>query len=1149
MMNKKFLSILLSASLLASSASYLTYAAPMPVTYFDTAVDEISEADDISTTSAPEEASQIKTPSAALSFDTATEQNTIFGTPDMADTAVLSADTLEGLGTKESPYLITSADELILFSSNINSGINAGAYYRLTSSIDLGGAEWTPIGYLASSNDYSKTFHGEFDGAGFTVSNFKITKADTNYIGFFGYIYEGTVKNLNLDNVTINVSSSVSGQNIYFGTLVGRILTVNGNDGGKSEISNCNITNSTLTAQTLGTIYAGGLAGSAIAGTFTHENKSEIIISMCDVDCDIVASSASLNRVNLALGGLIGYLGCEEDALMNVMNCNTFGSVTSNSTSVSTITVLAGGVFGLVMTFNDTIIGGETNISSCHSEGDISVKSVSAVYAAGFAGQISASDITTIKDCYSASNISGYSGGIYTVLGGFMGMTDYYYFSSENGNNTIFNCYSTGDVIDTIYNSSQKGISYVGAFVGYTPVGIFNGCYKLESQFVTGSDISVDDIKYLNVTEERNKSSYENFDFENTWAMDPNADYFYPTLIEKIAYVVYMNESTVFANDVFGTDGIISIPSAVPSKASTVDLSFTFSHWSLTNGGAEFDFDESVYENTVLYAVYTSSPREYTISFIACDENFVPQTTLVYGSSVIVPDTIPTKEDEGRYYYEFSHWSLTKDGEDCNPAEFSVTGDLTFYAVFMQLDKNMWTGNVAASFASGYGTQEMPYIIERAEELAFMQKVINEKVSDYDGAYFALGDDINLGGKYWTPIGLSENIPFSGHFNGNGYRILNYKVSDNQYAGFFGYVKNGTIKNVHFSDFDIDITYNLDDPSLYVYTGGVAGYYDSIAFAGEISGIRVSANKFEVSGNAKHIYAGGIVGFGSAHNAGTTTIHDSFVTTPITVTAESGYAYAGGIAARYETNSASVSKIINCYNIGDISATSANSSYAGGLVGYLFSHGSIYTGGLSEDVALLSSDDKDIMIIGSFALANVSASSTGLSENVGYVAGKITDYADVDAVFYTGEKTLSGNDVQSAGLKMASKHFLDKDFLMEEIGFDFDNTWTYLSSGYEYPILKCMVSDKPGIKIISAKLEDGSLNITARINASDYTAIIGVYSARNQLIKIERISANGFIELELSYGGTGIDKAAYVKVSALSNNNYKPLFESVSHEI
>ncbi len=1170
-MNKKFLSILLSVSLLASSA---VYAVPKPITDFDTAAEATTELNDNTTIPTEDEGLEAEGPRAALSFDTALEQNTVFGVPEAIDTASLSADTLSGSGTEQSPYLITNADELMLFSANINQGINSDAYYKLTSNIDLGGAEWTPAGHLASSTNYSKTFRGVFDGSGFTVSNFKITKASTSYIGFFGYIYEGTVKNLSLDGVTIDITSDTQSQNIYIGTLAGRIVTVNGKNGGKAEISNCNVTSSSLTARTMGTIYAGGLSGSAIAGEF--DGESSIVISMCDIDCDIDASSASVNRVNLALGGFIGYLSSEKDAAMRVMNCNAFGSVTSDSTSISTITTIAGGMFGLIMTFNESVLGGEMSISSCHSEGDIVAKSIASAYAAGFAGQISASDLTTIKDCYSSSNVSGYSKDIYTVLGGFMGMTDYYKFSSENGNNTIINCYSAGDVIDINCNSGTMVESYVGAFVGYTPIGIFKNCYKLESQMVVGRDISVDDIGVLNVTEERKQSSYVGFDFNKTWHMDTQADFFYPTLIEKIAYVTYMNENVIFGRDVFGTDGKIIEPSEIPTKEATIDKSFSFSHWSFTKDGAAFDFGDPVYENITLYAVFTSSPREYKVNFILDGEKFIEEVKVVYGGSITAPATIPTKADEGRYYYEFSHWSLSENGAACVPDELTASGDMTFYAVFTQFDRNMWTGSVADSFASGYGTAEMPYMIERAEELALMQKVINQKQAGYENAYFALGDDINLGGNYWMPIGTSEAIPFSGHFDGNGFRISNYKVADNRFAGFFGYVKNGTIKNVHLASFEIAITYNLDyDFALAskdaigvskeeeqlikaernlgsAYVGGVAGYVDNISrHHGEISGIRVSADKFEVSGNPFHIYAGGIIGLGIAHSVGSTTIHDCFVTSSVSADATAGYAYAGGIAARLETTSSSISKIVNCYNIGDVSAKANFSSYAGGLVGYLYSHGSAYAGTLS-DSAVLSAGDKDTMIMGSFAVTNVSAQANNF-EYVGYVAGLITAYADIESVLYAGEGTISGKSIQKSGTKIALKYLTNKEMFMSELfddnmAFDFENTWTYLTSGYEYPILKCMVSDKPGIKIISASLDkDGVLDISAKTNSTNYIIVVSVYSARNQMLKFERIPAEGFIELELSYDG--MEDAAYVRISAVSSENYKPLFEAVSQEI
>jgi hypothetical protein len=69
--------------------------------------------------------------------------------------------------------------------------------------------------------------------------------------------------------------------------------------------------------------------------------------------------------------------------------------------------------------------------------------------------------------------------------------------------------------------------------------------------------------------------------------------------------------------------------------------------------------------------------------------------------------------------------------------------------------------------------------------------------SNLSGNYILL-NDIDLGGEEWTPIGDSDN-PFTGSFDGNGYKIFNFKITGAvKYAsltGLIGYNK-GTIKNL-----------------------------------------------------------------------------------------------------------------------------------------------------------------------------------------------------------------------------------------------------------------------------------------------------------------------------------------------------------------
>ena len=53
-----------------------------------------------------------------------------------------------------------------------------------------------------------------------------------------------------------------------------------------------------------------------------------------------------------------------------------------------------------------------------------------------------------------------------------------------------------------------------------------------------------------------------------------------------------------------------------------------------------------------------------------------------------------------------------------------------------------WDGSVATSYASGSGTEEDPFIISNASELAFFAQSVNNSTTKYEDVYFELGNHI-----------------------------------------------------------------------------------------------------------------------------------------------------------------------------------------------------------------------------------------------------------------------------------------------------------------------------------------------------------------------------------------------------------------------
>ena len=125
---------------------------------------------------------------------------------------VLVEKTLAGEGTESNPYLIKTADDLVLFRNSVNAGetkYNAeGKYVALGANIDLDGIEnWEPIGTF----DYS--FDSNFDGKGFAIQNLKMVDntvaSGYAYLGFFGVTANNVVKNFVIENVTIQSAGQI----------------------------------------------------------------------------------------------------------------------------------------------------------------------------------------------------------------------------------------------------------------------------------------------------------------------------------------------------------------------------------------------------------------------------------------------------------------------------------------------------------------------------------------------------------------------------------------------------------------------------------------------------------------------------------------------------------------------------------------------------------------------------------------------------------------------------------------------------------------------------------------------------------------------------------------------------------------------------
>lgn len=257
---------------------------------------------------------------------------------------------MEGEGTKTSPYLIKTVEQLQKINADMES------YYKLGKDIDLENIEnWLPIG----SKDMP--FTGTLDGAGYTIRNMKIDSSEGN-IGLFGYTEGSTITNLDLTNYNI----TASGENI--GSLVGY------NQGTIINVS------TTGTITTKGTVKnVGGLVGNNESATITSVSTNVNIL---------------LKNTSTYVGGLVGII--DNGSIIN--KCYSRGTIQYNSGSYGTN---VGGIAGYAKGSSSS----KTNIENIYSSVNIKASN----YIGGLIGYIA--DATTINNAYAIGNLNGGNAG------------------------------------------------------------------------------------------------------------------------------------------------------------------------------------------------------------------------------------------------------------------------------------------------------------------------------------------------------------------------------------------------------------------------------------------------------------------------------------------------------------------------------------------------------------------------------------------------------------------------------------------------------------------------------------------------------------------------------------------------------------------
>ncbi len=882
-----------------------------------------------------------------------------------ADTEEFSLLT-EGENSETNPYIIDTPQKLAYLSAQVNAGVSyEGKYFRQTADIDLGNKRWVPIGFNAD-----RMFQGNYDGNHFKVTGIFLKEeydADVSQpaYGLFGYVSGSTIKDLTVGgSIVYDFSApSTAVYQIYAGGVAGYVSggTITGcsTEGMKVSVTKTNdVSISTSNAQYYKS-YIGGLIGYLTGESSTIVNAS--------TDEETVLEGFYVEKLSTAwfvTGGIAGYVNN--------------GTVRNAENSAQVSGHCAGGIAGCL---SGGAADGKIKISEAKNKGAINA----ALYGGGIVGQ--AYYYSEIFNSVNQGTVSvkGSNTSIVTCLGGIAGyMSGDYKTGSDTvivwncqnsgkisgGNDTggivgdlanasVYNSYNTGET-EGVRNSSNRTGGLVGATsassstTGYPIVQncynagkiswIENGTNNIVTGSLAGDTGSVASLSYCR---------YINCYYvpqEGVGAFGSVLNPSYHSSLGSFNSALEVTALEEYGDLEFSGDLLNLLNSWAVTYRNDQE---TFYGWKVENGGdyaypvfdEEYDFDavkmpaepEYSFEDQTFDVGTENAQIKVDVLLDTSDgdvigtvsyETYREETAIEGCSGILEPD------ENGKVSFIVPVESLTP-GSSTYRVVVTNRTDLSYKTVETSAkikikkasDDNSWYGEVAEGFASGSGTEDDPYLIDDADQLAYLAQQVDDKTDTYSGKYIKLTKDIDLNGREWNSIGgrssaggRSQATYFSGVFDGGGHTISGLSITSNVgCGGLFGSASGATIKNLTV-DGEVYTTSGTWNAGLLAYTA--------------VNGVTIEncVNLADVTG----MYGiGGILGYATGTAATcVVTIRNSCNLGTITANTSSNFTSVGSAGIVGGMMSYPGSTVENCYNAGDIFNLSGKNTYIGGIVGY-----------------------------------------------------------------------------------------------------------------------------------------------------------------------------------------------------------------------
>ena len=921
----------------------------------------------------------------------------------------------------DNPFQISTAAELAWFRDYVNGKIvNKGeadgtthpsASAELTENIDLSEfchakdgtkyteeVSWTPIGN--SDNMYQ----GTFDGNGKTIRNLYINDISENIgitcdAGFFGYATGGSIKNITFDNAKV-----MSTGNYCTGVLAGVAGSCIENI---KTLTNCSVE---------GEDYVGGIVGDA---------KGSII-----GNCENHAKVDGTNYV----GGIVGDY---EFPGKSITSCANYGVVTGTGESV-------GGIAGY---FNSG------TIQNCANYGDITGIS----YVGNLIGLadechlnnvLGTGNVTATSDTKCGGLLVGFINDSSSTASGVLAY-------NSSAKLTINGTEQTGEAVKAIGEGSMTSAEKIKAFTAE----------QLESGLVAN-------LLQKNASGSAKWGQKLNTD---TYPILGSAEEVYLDGNVTLKCSGELEGTGTFTNTTPAQEGTFTFKHGdSPTHHESVDATCTtdgnIEYWECNLCHKFFSDEQMTQEVSNLVVSATGHQYDENDKCTKCQQE-MPFVKLGNNTITIGKVSGDSKEISGYNLYKYtapedgildvtanSNGKVTygtlwesRTATSCltyndfgNGRDFKityyVTKGTTYYIGARESNGIAIEGNVTLNVKltqlpagmTGNGSEAKPFVLKTADHLAWFRDYVN---GGHPNAWAKIADDVKeidmstvchkadtekqVAELSWNPIGNSD-ISYQGTFDGKGKTISNLyinAISENTgfigYAGFFGYVDAGSIKNITFNNAKVNST----------------GFRSTGILAGGAGSCIIEDIKTLASCSVEGIdNAGGIVGMakGNISNCENHAAVKSAV-------------YVGGIAGWYD---GSDNSITSCANYGVVTGSGNN---VGGMVGY-FRSGTIQNsanyGNITgyEDVGNLIGNAIECNLNNVLGTGNVTATSN--KEYAGLLVGSIK---------YASSCTASGILAYNSSAKLTINKTEQTDGAVKAIG---QGSLTYPEGMNEADVIK-----------------------------------------------------------------------------------------------